>query len=222
MKRNAVLASLVTLLVAVSAHAVTYDVKLAFDTDRNAATGCTVTTPAGTFAGVEQVVNTRVDVTAGAATTFGVTRQACTGGIIGSALSVDPNSWPAGLTTTGNLFIETHVTPAEIGLATVGPVRMAFFVTNGTLHDTVMATLTGNPLLWPHPGRHRAVNPTPAPPRTITLDGIDTDWSGMPPVAAGGDGTADLRILNGYAFGTMTNLYFAVRLQANHNAPTAK
>ncbi|MEK6374818.1 MAG: putative Ig domain-containing protein [Acidobacteriota bacterium] len=221
MKRNAVFACLVTLLVAFSAHAVTHDLKVVLDIDRNAATGCTVTTPAGTFAGAEQVLNTRVDVSGGTATTFGVTRQACVGGIVGSVLPVDSSSWPAGLTPAGDLFIETHVTPAELGLASVTPMRIAFFVTAGALNDAVMATPSGNPLVWPHPGRHHAVSPTPAPPRTITLDGLDGDWAGIPPVAGGGGGTADLRILNGYAFGTMTNLFFAVRLQANHNAPTA-
>src|SRR5262245_57539393 len=117
MKRHALLASLVVLCVAVSAQAVTYDVKVAFDTDRNSSTGCTVSNPAGSLAGVEQVITTRVDVTAGVATTLGVTRQACAGGILGSSVNVDTHTWPAGLTISGNLFVETHVSPADLGLS---------------------------------------------------------------------------------------------------------
>jgi len=126
MKRNAVFASVAALLFAASAQAVTYDVTIAFDTDRKTTTGCTLTTPAGTFAGAEQVVVTHVNVVGSNATTTGVTRQACSGGTLGAAVSVDPNSWPAGLTATGNLFIETHVSPSDLGLSSLTPMRVLF------------------------------------------------------------------------------------------------
>ena len=80
MKRTAALASFVALLVASTASAVTYDVKLLFDTDRKASTGCTFSTPAGTFAGAEVMVTTHVNVTGGVATTTGVIAQGCVPG----------------------------------------------------------------------------------------------------------------------------------------------
>src|SRR4051794_8750336 len=94
MKRNAVLASVAALLFAASAHAVTVDVTIAFDTDRKTTTGCTLTTAAGSFAGAKQVVVTHVNVVGSTATTPGVTRQACSGGILGAAVPVDTNTWP--------------------------------------------------------------------------------------------------------------------------------
>jgi hypothetical protein len=149
MKRNALFAFVAALSFAVSAHAVTYDVTIAFDTDRNTATGCTLTTPAGTFAGAEQLVVTHVNVVGSVATTTGVTRQVCGGGgIFGGAVPVDTHSWPAGLTTSGNLFIETHVTPIELGATAMSPMRVGFFVTNGTLSDAV-TTNHGTVVLLP-------------------------------------------------------------------------
>src|SRR6266568_2371456 len=173
MKRNALFAFVAALSFAASAHAITYDVTIAFDTDRNTATGCTLTTPAGTFAGAEQLVVTHVNVVGSVATTTGVTRQACGGGVFGGAVPVDTHSWPAGLTTSGNLFIETHVTPIELGATSMSPMRVGFFVTNGTLSDAV-TTNHGTVILLPDGLRHRAV--VPATARTITLDGNDSDW----------------------------------------------
>src|SRR5437763_2265902 len=220
MKHSRVFALVAALLLAVSAHAVTDDVALAFDTDRKTSTGCTFTTPAGTFAGAEQLVVTHVSVVGGVATTTGVTRQACVGGSFAGAVPVDTHSWPAGLTSSGNLFIETHVNPTDISNSTVTPMRMAYFVTDGTHNDGVMANPAGGALLFPDASRRRVVGPG-APARTITLDGADADWSGISPVTGGGGGTADLRIMNGFAFIGASDLFFAVRLQANHNAPTA-
>jgi hypothetical protein len=219
MKRNALFAFVAALGFAVSAHAVTYDVTIAFDTDRNTTTGCTLTTPAGTFAGAEQLVVTHVNVVGSVATTTGVTRQACGGGVFGGAVPVDTHSWPAGLTTGGTLFIETHVTPTELGATSMSPMRVGFFVTNGTLSDAV-TTSHGAVVLLPDGLRHRAV--VPATARTITLDGNDSDWHGISPIADGGAGSPDLRILNAYALIQPSDIFFGIRLQANHNAPTAR
>ena len=218
MKRNAVFASVAAILISLSAQAVTYDVTIAFDTDRNSTTGCTFTTPAGNFLGAEQLVVTHVNVTGNIATTTGVTRQACGGGVFGGAVPVDTRSWPAGLTGAGTLFVETHVTPTELGTTDMRPVRVGFFVTNGTLNDAA-TTNHGNIVLLPDGLRHRAV--VPATPRTITLDGNDADWHGISPIADGGDGSPDLRIVNASALVQSSDIFFAIRLQANHNAPTA-
>src|SRR5438067_1228609 len=180
MKHSRVFALVAALLLAVSAHAVTYDVTIAFDTDRKTSTGCTFTTPAGTFAGAEQLVVTHVSVVGGVATTTGVTRQACVGGSFAGAVPVDTHSWPAGLTSSGNLFIETHVNPTDISNSTVTPMRMAYFVTDGTHNDGVMANPAGGALLFPDASRRRVVGPGP-PARTITLDRADADWSGTSP-----------------------------------------
>src|ERR1041385_7281379 len=137
MKRNLAFASLAALLIAVSANAVTYDITIALDTDHRPSTGCTFTTPAGSFAGAEQLVITHVNVTGSVATTTGVTRQACGGGVFGGAVPVDASSWPAGLSTSGNLFVETHVRPSDLGVTMTTPMRVGFFVTNGTQSDGV-------------------------------------------------------------------------------------
>src|ERR1051326_4965454 len=216
MKRSAFFA-FATLLLGVSAHAITYDVTVAFDTDRKASTGCTWTTPAGSFSGAEQVVTTHVNVSGGVATTTGVTRQACVGGSFAGAVPVDTHSWPAGLTASGNLFIETHVSPTDLGLTTVAPMRIAYFVTDGTHSDAVMTNNAGGTLLFPEGGRRRVATPVPAASHTITLDRSDVDLPGVLPVAGGGGGTADLRVLNGFALAAANDFFFAVRLQANHN-----
>src|SRR5947209_2733760 len=227
MKRTAALASFVALLVASTASAVTYDVKLLFDTDRKASTGCTFSTPAGTFAGAEVMVTTHVNVTGGVATTTGVIAQGCvpgTGVLFGDPVPLDSRSWPAGLTSSGNLFVETHVPPSTLGMtSSITPMRMAFVVTGGTLTDAVMSSQAGTSIVYPEPGRRRVVSPTgDGAPRTIILDGSDSDWNGILPIATGGASSPDLRILNGYAFGTPSDLFFAVRLQANPSAPTAR
>jgi hypothetical protein len=220
MKRNALFAVIPALIFVLSAHAATYDVTVALDTDRHASTGCTVTTPAGTFAGVEQLITSRVNVSGSVATTTGVTRQTCAGGGFTTPVATDTHSWPAGLTTGGTFFVETHITPTDLGLTTINPMRMAFFVTDFTHNDAVMTNPAGTSLIFPDPDRRRVVVPG-APVRTITLDGAATDWTGIGPIATGGAGTPDLRILNAYAFTTGSDIFFAVRFQANHNAPTA-
>src|SRR5438067_1630387 len=220
MKHSRVFALVAALLLAVAAHAVTYDVTIAFDTDRKTSTGCTLTTPAGTFAGAEQIVITHVNVVGSVATTTGVTRQACSGGVFGGAVPVDTHSWPAGLTPSGELFIETHVTPTELGLTSMSPMRVGFFVTNGTLNDGLTTSHAGTVLLLPDGLRHRAV--VPATARVITLDGNDSDWHDITPVADGGTGSPDLRILNVFALLQSNDLFFGIRLQSNHNAPTAR
>lgn len=192
MKRNSLLASLVSLLVAFSAHATVYDLKLLFDTDRSEATGCTITLSSFSFAGVEQVVDTRVEVAGGVATTLGVTRQACTVGLLGSAIPVDSHSWPAGITPAKDLFIETHVPLAALGMTPLTTMRIGMMITDGTFSDAVLAKPSGRHLLYPEPGRRRAVVPTPST-LAITLDGLDPEWIHVTPVAGGGEGAPDLR-----------------------------
>jgi large repetitive protein len=224
MKRS-VLASLVTLLVAFSAQAITYEVKVALDTDRNASTGCTLTTSAGSFTGVEQVLVTRSDVPAsGPATTLGTTRQVCAGGTLGSPVPADTHTWGAGFSTSGNLFIETHIATADLGMGSaITPMRVAFLINNGAaLNDAVLTNHAGGDIVFPRGGRERAVAPTGRTPHSIVLDGLDPDWSGISAIAGGGGGTPSLRIINGYAFGTSTDIFFALRAQANVNAPTAR
>src|SRR5204863_8396054 len=49
----------------------------------------------------------------------------------------------------------------------------------------------------------------------------DGAWTGISPLTGGGSGPADLRILDAFELLQSSDLFFAVRLQANHNAPTA-
>src|SRR5689334_11010036 len=83
-----------------------------------------------------------------------------------------------------------------------------------------MANHTGGTIFFPDGERRRVVGPGPAP-HTIVLDGADGDWVGINPIASSGNGTPDLRIISGLAFGGSSDIFFGIRLQANKNAPTA-
>ncbi|MCC7114261.1 MAG: PASTA domain-containing protein [Burkholderiales bacterium] len=82
---------------ALCASAATPSVGVALDTDDNPATGCTVATANGAYAGVEQVVTARVVTHATGAYVDRVERQTCAGGALGGAAIVDSGDWPVGL-----------------------------------------------------------------------------------------------------------------------------
>lgn len=97
-------------------------IKLFLDLDANPATGCTVTTVDGPFAGVEQVLETYVGfqgVPPGASFVSSVTRRECTdpgAGAFGPSIPVDPVGWPVevGLGTDGSRAVETYLPLAAL------------------------------------------------------------------------------------------------------------
>jgi hypothetical protein len=81
------------------------------DTDHNAATGCTVTTPSGTFTGAEVVLTTTVNTATNPPTVGAVTQQTCVGAVLGAPVPVSPGGWNVGvgLGVAGYDVIETFV-----------------------------------------------------------------------------------------------------------------
>ncbi len=73
------------------------ELRVLLDTDRNSSTGCTVSTPNGPFAGVEEVLNTTVNTSVYPPMVGAITRQGCVGGVLGGAAPVSAGGWPVGL-----------------------------------------------------------------------------------------------------------------------------
>jgi len=120
----------VSLLAAGPALAKDQTVSLLLDTDASPATGCTVATADGPFAGVEQILETTVETTSGpnAASVTGVTRRECVdapSSTFGPPIVVDAGGWPVGLGlgTDGSDVVETYVPLADLG--SPGSVRVA-------------------------------------------------------------------------------------------------
>ena len=202
-----------------SAYAANYDVRVLFDTDANRSTGCTVPTANGPVAGVEQILTTSVTVNGGAGTVTGVTRQTCVNGLFfGDPVPVN-GGWNVGVSSTGNLFIETHVGANVLTMTNIPTMRLAFTVTSGSLTDA-MTTDFGDDILYPvRPGRRHAVSTGAL--RTIRLDGLDTDWNGLETLASGDAASPALRFLDASAFADLSDLFFSFHIQTNPNAPTA-
>src|SRR6185436_5662442 len=76
--------------------------------------------------------------------------------------------------------------------------------------------------IWPPlPGMRRHVAGL-ATTRVITLDGADGDWGELGSIADGSsNGSPSLRLLNVRTYMNASDLFFAVKAQANANAPTA-
>ncbi|MBK8742232.1 MAG: PASTA domain-containing protein [Betaproteobacteria bacterium] len=119
----------------------TYAVLL--DTDANPATGCTVTTVKGPFAGVEQMLTTTVTTTASGATVSGVTQQVCAGGSFGAPASVDAGGWPVGFGngSGGTAAVETYIPLALLGNAS--SLRLAVVSAGGGGADAIVAGADG-------------------------------------------------------------------------------
>src|SRR5216684_328293 len=202
-----------------SVYAANYDVRVLFDTDANHATGCTIPTANGPVAGVEQILTTSVTVNGGAGTVTGVTRQTCVGGLFfGDPVPVN-GGWNVGVSSTGNLFIETHVGANVMTMSNIGTMRLAFTVTSGALTDA-MTNDFGDDILYPvRPSRRHAVSTGAL--RAIHLDGVDTDWAGEPQLAFGDAASPALRFLEASAYADPSDLFFNFRIQTNPNAPTA-
>jgi len=92
---TALLLGFLTLLAPLAANAA--ELRVLLDTDRNSATGCTISTPNGPFAGVEEVLNTTVNTTVYPPVVGAITRQSCVGGVLGAAAPVHAGGWQVGL-----------------------------------------------------------------------------------------------------------------------------
>ncbi|MFO1312326.1 MAG: Ig-like domain-containing protein [Burkholderiales bacterium] len=135
------------------------------DTDNNAATGCTVPVPGGTFAGVETVLNTTVNASATPPTVGAVTRQACVNpatNTLGPPLPVDAGGWPVGIGVgqAGYDAIETYI--QTIGLPN-GTYRLGVAYVDAAIGGDALVTANGlaggPPILF----ARQIAPPTPVP-----------------------------------------------------------
>ncbi|MBX3672698.1 MAG: Ig-like domain-containing protein [Burkholderiales bacterium] len=134
------------------------------DTDNNVATGCTVATPGGPFAGVETVLTTQVTTTTSPPTIGAVTQQTCAAPptTLSAAAPVSPGGWSVGVGvgTGGNDVIETFV---PIGFA-AGVVRVGFVYTDPVTGTDELVTTTGTaggtPIIYAFAGSGGIAVPT--------------------------------------------------------------
>ncbi len=98
LQRLAVLAAAAAVALAASgAGAATPSYTALFDSDNNAATGCSVATVDGTASGIERIVTVTLTTGGGAASVSGVTTAACAGGTMSAPTTISAGGWPAGL-----------------------------------------------------------------------------------------------------------------------------
>jgi len=85
------------LLGAAAAQAAEHRFSLLLDTDDDTATGCTVSSSAGSVPGIEQVVTAVVATGPATATVARVERQGCVGGVLGPVTVLPGGGYPVGL-----------------------------------------------------------------------------------------------------------------------------
>jgi VCBS repeat-containing protein len=223
--RRTLMAALL-LLSPLSVFAATSDFKVLLDTDNSSATGCIVATPGGTFNGMDVVLTTTVNTTASSASVTAVTYQQClAGGNFGAAVSVDPNGWPVGF-NNGNLLVETRIPFSAFPGGTLPMnMRAVFTASSGSSGTAVLQRPNGARILWPvPPGRRHIAEPPPLlTPRTIVMDGVGTDWDGLPPLVNGdgASGNSSIKFSNIYAFFDAHNAFFRFDTFVDGSGPTA-
>ncbi|HSP15269.1 MAG TPA: putative Ig domain-containing protein [Thermoanaerobaculia bacterium] len=194
------------------------DYKLLVDIDNAASTGCTVSG----MPGVDRVITTTVDTSGATPRVTAVTRQDCSGGSLGTAITIDNSGWPAASNATNGVStIETRIPLAVFGTPLPPSMRIGFVVVNGSQNTTVLTDADGNPILFPgtEPKR-RAVGGRAL---TFEMDGQTGDWAGLSPLVSGdAEQSNGLRILNVYAFVTGEFAYFRFDAQSQSAAPTAR
>lgn len=136
---------LVLLLSTTAAHAAV-ELRTLIDSDNNPATGCSVVTPAGTFAGVDQAAVTRVDLSV-ADPVGDVSREICQGGVLvpdPSFVPLAPLRWPVGVAGAG---VQTDVVESYTQLLTPPSVLRLGFVsqtTDGSAAPSAVLTPDGS------------------------------------------------------------------------------
>ena len=213
MKRSSnLLLSFVFAFFPVLTQAATTEFRVLLDTDMSAATGCSVTTPAGPFVGVDQILVTTVDSTASGSTVTSVVRQVCSFGTLGAPIPVTaPVPYAVGVAgASGNSYVESVIPIAALGSPAPTVIRVAFLVATGASVDSITQTPSAADLMWPSYAfqRRHATNPG-AQPQQIVLDGQILDWGGIGPFVPGGPGGPSApKFTNVYIFADTLNLWF--------------
>ena len=118
---------------------VRYDILL--DSDADPATGCTVATPRGDFAGADLRISTQVRTDTAGATVTDVSHSACAGGAFGAPQAIDAGGWPVGfgLGVDGTAIVETYAPLALLGQGGPGgQVRAAVVSYSGEDSDAIL------------------------------------------------------------------------------------
>lgn len=131
-------------LASTRAHAAT-ELRTLIDSDNNAATGCTVMTAAGAFAGVDMAAVTQVDLSA-SDPVGNVSRELCQGGVLvadPTFVPVAPLRWPVGVGAAG---AQVDVVESYIQLlGAISTVRLGFTAstTDGSVPATALLSAAG-------------------------------------------------------------------------------
>jgi hypothetical protein len=138
---------LVAAFLAISLPASAAELRVLVDLDNNPATGCSITTPAGTVTGIEQRFTTTIDTTVSPPRVTGVVGETCgTGGTFGGPTAVSAGGWNVGVGngTGGDNVIET-LAPVPPG---VPQVRLAFVYDDPAIGtDALIAQAGGAPIV---------------------------------------------------------------------------
>ena len=150
-RRALLVGTLLSLFVPAGAQAVQQEVRLLLDLDNDAATGCTVSTGAGPFAGVEQILITTVDTTSppDAGNVTDVALSTCTDpgtDTFGAPTSFD-GGWPVGIGNGvgGRDVVETYTPLASLVISDPQVVHLGVVVTDGSGGEQDLLTVDGTP-----------------------------------------------------------------------------
>ncbi len=218
-----VLAFLLLSIVPSFATAATTELRVLFDVDNDATTGCTV----NGMDGVDQVLVTQVtDDDSSSARVTRTHREVCTGSVLGGAIDIVTDGWDAGWNdTTKLLTLETRIPFTAFGSDDMpSTVHVGFDANrNGSVH-TSLANQNGTPILIPEPPtRRRAVGV--GPDRHIDMDGELADWGVIKPAVIGlaSNGSSMLRLLRIMAWPDPADrhLYFAATAYLGSDHPWA-
>ena len=150
-RRAVLVAALLALFAPTGARAVQQEVRLLLDLDNDAGTGCTVTTAAGAFAGVEQVLITTVDTSSppDAGNVTDVALATCTDpgtNTLGAPASFD-GGWPVGIGNGvgGRDVVETYAPLASLVVSDPQVVHLGVVVTDGSGGEQDLLTVDGTP-----------------------------------------------------------------------------
>ena len=205
-------------------RAATADFKVYLNVDHDSTTGCRAAVATGSFAGVEQILTTTVDLTTH--NVVSVSRQQCTDpatSAFSAPIAVDAGGWSTEPNANGGQYtVETHIPVSVLGGGSMPfDMHLGFSANAGSLADVVDSAGSG-PIVFPHAASHRrAVSIAPA--RVFVYDGKRDDWSGIAPLVPGstGSGSSALRFTDIYAYTTQNDVVFLFGVQAEPGAPTA-
>jgi hypothetical protein len=213
----------VAVAIPISASADNFEIRALIDVDNSRSTGCNITTPGGIVSGIDTILTTDGTVSGTTATVTAVTRQTCVNpaaNLFSTPVAVD-SGWTVGVSSIGDLLIESHLGPGVITLDNIRTPRFVFTATSGIFSDALLTPFSwgGGDIILPLAARDRAVATRGL--RKIILDGNGSDWDGVPPLATGTANSPAWRFISVSADCGLTDLFFNFQIHTNPAAPTA-